>query len=128
MLFVLLLATALHPPVGASYEGVAHFPLVGKQYVRLLMTGRQRGQADLSGIITLQCKFTYRLLGENARFSIAFDPILSDKLQRYRCSITDAFYDEVNDSASCCVRVRPLRLSKVVRLRRMYARDVADRV
>lgn len=104
-----IVLSLLHPPVGATYSSSIHFPLIGRQVIRLDVTSYTRACITLEGLLNIEDTITYSM-GSNG--DIHFD--LSDKMtafmNRYHCAIVDANYRD--NVASIRLRIKPLFFNK----------------
>ena len=114
-LAVWCVVATLPPHVGKSFAASFAVPLIGWQHVTLHVHSRQDATIELRGVINADGDTSYRLRNDGI-VDFELSPTLQGLMQRYRCSIEFAAFDAKRNDATLRLRIRPLRLSKHLRL------------
>ena len=108
---------AVGPPIGARYSRKLSFPLVGSQSVSLQIDSRQTARIAMRGILNHAEELDYSFTHGN-RVVFDLSDTLKSMLSKFRCSILDAWYDDVTDESCVKLRIDMLRLSMCARMPR----------
>lgn len=108
---------AVGPPIGARYSRKLSFPLVGSQSVSLQIDSRQTARIAMRGILNHAEELEYSFTHGN-RVVFGLSDTLKSMLSKFRCSILDAWYDDVTDESCVKLRIDVLRLSMCARMPR----------
>lgn len=118
------------PPSGSLYSKTIHFPVVGMQSISLKIFSPKKAEIAMQGIIDHRESLEYAII-ENNRVYFNLSNELLNILQKYSCSIHDAWYDEITDEACVVLQINLIRLNRNIRMKRehtSFLQRASDRI
>ena len=100
------------PQIGTKYSAHLNF-LVGSQDITLLILSKKKAEISLKGLLNIEDNLQYSL-EKDGHFSFTLSTSLKNYLDKFRCTIADAQYD--NGVATIRILIKPLRFHKRVKL------------
>lgn len=110
--FVLSLNNML-PPIGNRYYTSINIPLIGTQNVKYERTKKLISELTLSGKVNKQ---GYIYFDNKDSYKYTLDNTLENILKKYKCSLSDPLYDNINDVITLNIRINLIRFSKELTL------------
>ena len=106
--FVLSLNNML-PPIGNIYYTSINIPLIGTQNVKYERTKKLISEVSLSGKVNKQ---GYIYFDNNDPYKYTLDNTLENILKKYKCTLSDPYYDNINDIITLNIKINIIRYSK----------------
>ena len=108
ILFSLVLNKIL-PPIGNIYYTSINIPLIGTQNVKYERTKKLISEVSLSGKVNKQ---GYIYFDNNDPYKYTLDDTLENILKKYKCTLSDPYYDNINDIITLNIKINIIRYSK----------------
>lgn len=106
--FVLILNNML-PPIGNKYYTSINIPLIGRQNIKYERTKKLISKVSLSGKVNKQ---GYIYFDNNDSYKYTLDDTLENILKKYKCTLSDPYYDNINDIITLNIKINIIRYSK----------------
>ena len=106
--FVLILNNML-PPIGNKYYTSINIPLIGRQNIKYERTKKLISEVSLSGKVNKQ---GYIYFDNNDSYKYTLDDTLENILKKYKCTLSDPYYDNINDIITLNIKINIIRYSK----------------
>jgi|TARA_B110000967_G_C18863947_1_gene551624 hypothetical protein len=101
------------PPIGNRYYTSINIPLIGTQNVKYERTKKLISELTLSGKVNKQ---GYIYFDNKDSYKYTLDNTLENILKKYKCSLSDPLYDNINDVITLNIRINLIRFSKELTL------------
>ena len=111
--FTLSSLLVAHPPLNTQYAYELKFPFVGRQSICLDILTKSKASIQLEGIINFTDDINY-IMNSTGHFQFLLSKPLSNLLNKYRCSISNARLE--NGNAIIRITVQPIHFSRDVTL------------
>jgi hypothetical protein len=112
-IFFALSLNNMLPPIGNRYYTSINIPLIGTQNVKYERTKKLISELTLSGKINKQ---GYIYFDNKDSYKYTLDNTLENILKKYKCSLSDPLYDNINDVITFNIRINLIRFSKELTL------------
>lgn len=116
MLFTLFFSLVLNkilPPIGRTYFTSINIPLIGMQNIKYERTKNLISEINLSGKINKQ---GYIYFDINDPYKYTLDNTLNNLLKKYKCTLSEPYYDNINDIITLNLKINIIRFSKKITL------------
>jgi hypothetical protein len=110
-IFFTLSLNNMLPPIGNTYYTSINIPLIGRQNVKYERTKKLISEVSLSGKINNQ---GYIYFDNNDPYKYTLDDTLKNILKKYKCTLSDPYYDNINDIITLNIKINIIRYSKKV--------------
>lgn len=107
--------SVLGPSPGTKYYSSIYFPFIGKQNMNLHILSKHDADLNLDGIINLSEKLEYKYNSNDGRIKFKMTESLINTLEKYKCSIFDAWY--IDDTPIIYIFVKPIRFKKKIKFK-----------
>lgn len=108
-IFFVLSLNKMLPPIGNTYYTSINIPLIGRQNVKYERTKKLISEVSLSGKVNKQ---GYIYFDNNDPYKYTLDDILENILKKYKCTLSDPYYDNINDIITLNIKINIIRYSK----------------
>jgi len=105
------------PIINNIYKSKFNIPLIGKQNIEYQRIEKYKSSLKLYGIINAD---GYLFFDKNDIKNYSFDEEIQNVMNKYKCKINEAYYNDIKDEIFLNVRVYPLNLQKVIILKNIY--------
>jgi len=106
--FVISLSKIL-PPIGNTYLTSIYIPILGKQNIKYERTNNLISQITLSGKVN---KKGYVYFDVNNPDKYTLDDTLNNILIKYKCSLTQPIYNNIEDIITFYIKINLINYSK----------------
>ena len=97
------------PPIGNRYYTSISIPLIGTQNVKYERIKELISEVSLSGKVN---KRGYIYFDNNDLYKYTLDDTLENILKKYKCTLSDPYYDNINDIFTLNIKINIIRYSK----------------
>lgn len=108
-IFFVLSLNKMLPPIGNTYYTSINIPLIGTQNVKYERTKKLISEVSLSGKVNKQ---GYIYFDNNDPYKYTLDDTLENILKKYKCTLSDPYYDNINDIITLNIKINIIRYSK----------------
>lgn len=108
-IFFVLSLNKMLPPIGNTYYTSINIPLIGTQNVKYERTKKLISEVSLSGKVNKQ---GYIYFDNNDPYKYTLDDTLENILKKYKCSLSDPYYDNINNLITLNITINIIRYSK----------------
>tara|TARA_Y100000816_G_scaffold267113_1_gene228211 strand:+ start:1938 stop:2306 length:369 start_codon:yes stop_codon:yes gene_type:complete len=108
-IFFVLSLNKMLPPIGNTYYTSINIPLIGRQNVKYERTKKLISEVSLSGKVNKQ---GYIYFDNNDSYKYTLDDTLENILKKYKCNLSDPYYDNINDIITLNIKINIIRYSK----------------
>ena len=108
-IFFVLSLNKMLPPIGKTYYTSINIPLIGTQNVKYERTKKLISEVSLSGKVNKQ---GYIYFDNNDPYKYTLDDTLENILKKYKCTLSDPYYDNINDIITLNIKINIIRYSK----------------
>lgn len=108
-IFFVLSLNKMLPPIGNTYYTSINIPLIGTQNVKYERTKKLISEVSLSGKVNKQ---GYIYFDNNDPYKYTLDDTLENILKKYKCSLSDPYYDNINNLITLNIKINIIRYSK----------------
>ena len=108
-IFFVLSLNKMLPPIGNTYYTSINIPLIGTQNVKYERTKKLISEVSLSGKVNKQ---GYIYFDNNDPYKYTLDDTLENILKKYKCSLRDPYYDNINNLITLNIKINIIRYSK----------------
>jgi len=105
------------PIINNIYKSKFIIPLLGKQNIEYKRIEKYKSSLKLYGIINAD---GYLFFDKNDIKNYSFDEEIQNIMNKYKCKISEAYYNDIKDEIFLNVKVNPLNLQKVIILKNIY--------
>lgn len=112
-IFFALILNNILPPIGNRYFTSISIPLIGTQNVMYERKKNLISEITLSGKVKKQ---GYIYFTDNDNYKYTLDDTLNSILKKYKCSLSDTYYDNINDIITLNIRINVIRFTKKLTL------------
>jgi len=108
-IFFVLSLNKMLPPIGNTYYTSINIPLFGTQNVKYERTKKLISEVSLSGKVNKQ---GYIYFDNNDPYKYTLDDTLENILKKYKCTLSDTYYDNINDIITLNIKINIIKYSK----------------
>ena len=108
-IFFVLSLNKMLPPIGNTYYTSINIPLIGTQNIKYERTKKLISEVSLSGKVNKQ---GYIYFDNNDPYKYTLDDTLENILKKYKCTLSDPYYDNINDIITLNIKINIIRYSK----------------
>ena len=108
-IFFVLSLNKILPPIGNTYYTSINIPLIGTQNIKYERTKKLISEVSLSGKVNKQ---GYIYFDNNYPYKYTLDDTLENILKKYKCTLSDPYYDNINDIITLNLKINIIRYSK----------------
>jgi hypothetical protein len=108
---------AHYPVPGSEYHTDFYIPMLGRQHIEFRISSRSDAELHLHGPVVRRDSVQYRI-AENGEVAFVLGDSLHAFMNKYRSEIAHARYDGTADIAVLLLKIRPIRFTKEIILRR----------
>lgn len=108
------------PIINNIYKSKFIIPLIGKQNIEYQRIEKYKSSLKLYGIINTN---GYLFFDKNDIKNYSFDEEIQNVMNKYKCKINEAYYNDIKDEIFLIVKVNPLNLQKVIILKNIYYQE-----
>ena len=112
-IFFALSLNNMLPPIGNRYYTSINIPLIGTQNVKYERTKKLISEVSLSGKVNKQ---GYIYFHNKDPYKYTLDNTLENILKKYKCTLSEPLYDNINDVITLNIRINLIRFSKKLTL------------
>ena len=112
-IFFALSLNNMLPPIGNRYYTSINIPLIGTQNVKYKRTKKLISEVSLSGKVNKQ---GYIYFDNKDPYKYTLDNTLENILKKYKCTLSEPLYDNINDVITLNIRINLIRFSKKLTL------------
>ena len=112
-IFFALSLNNMLPPIGNRYYTSINIPLIGTQNVKYERTKKLISEVSLSGKVNKQ---GYIYFDNKDPYKYTLDNTLENILKKYKCTLSEPLYDNINDVITLNIRINLIRFSKKLTL------------
>ena len=109
LIFFALSLNKILPPIGNKYFSSISIPILGVQEVKYERIEKLVSKISLSGKVN---KEGYIFIDNNDYYKYTLDSTLNNILKKYKCSLSETKYDNINDIITFNIKIKFINFSK----------------
>lgn len=108
------------PPINNIYKTSLNIPLLGSQNIEYKRIGLLESQVKLDGRLNA---IGYINFNENNIYEYSFDETLQKIVKKYKCTIYNPYYDNINDIINFKIKINIIQFQKTLILKNIDSLD-----
>lgn len=108
-LFFIISLSKILPPIGRTYLTSINIPILGRQNIKYERTNNLISEITLFGKVN---KKGYVYFDNIDSYNYTLDDNLNNILKKYRCSLSEPIYDNVDDIITFYIKISLINYSK----------------
>tara|TARA_B100000424_G_C22848272_1_gene452428 strand:- start:5 stop:346 length:342 start_codon:yes stop_codon:yes gene_type:complete len=101
------------PPIGRIYSTSINIPLIGNQNIKYQRTKKLISEITLTGKIN---NLGYIYFDKYDPYKYTIDTKLDNILKKYKCTLSNPYYDDINDAIIFNININLIKFSKKLTL------------